>query len=133
MSLNQLTVTLPGGELKNLVGNWLIRLSYLVPDSTGGEIEIPSIAGYFYPNPFNPSSSIRPAASLWVHPSVAAEIRLYNILGQEIWRGARAAGEVDPVEWQGVMNDGRTAPSGVYVARIAAGEVVEYRKLVLIR
>lgn len=132
--LDNLTVELyPSGELKSLVGNWLIRLSYLVPDSTGGGIEIPSIAGYFYPNPFTPGSSTQPAVRLWIHPGETAEIRMYNILGQEIWRGTRAAGEVDPVEWQGVMTDGRPAPSGVYVARITAGEVVEYRKLVLMR
>ncbi len=131
--LNQLSVTLPDGELKDLVGNWLIRLSYMVLDSTGGGIEIPSIAGYFYPNPFNPGSSNQPIVRLWIHPGNAAEIRLYNILGREIWRGTRVAGEVDPVEWQGVMSDGRLAPSGLYIARITADEVVEYRKLVLIR
>ena len=61
------------------------------------------------------------------------EVRLYNILGQEIWRQTRSADALMPIAWPGVMKNGRLAPSGVYLARVVAGETIAYRKLVLIR
>jgi len=70
---------------------------------------------------------------LKISPGKPAEIRLYNILGQEIWQQTRSAEERTPISWQGVMKNGRRAPSGVYLARAAVGDTVIYRKLVLVR
>ncbi|GAF99557.1 unnamed protein product, partial [marine sediment metagenome] len=133
ISLDRLKVILPGDEEKILVGNWSIRLSYLVPDTSADEIEIPLAVGYFYPNPFIFERSAQPVVKLDVSPGKPVEFRLYNILGQEIWRQTRSADALMPIAWPGVMKNGRLAPSGVYLARVVAGETIAYRKLVLIR
>jgi len=131
--LDRLKVTLPNGDDKVLLGNWSIRLSYLVPDTSEGEIDIPLAVGYFYPNPFIFERSARPVAKLEISPGMPVEVRLYNILGQEIWKHSRPADVFSPIVWHGLMNNGRLAPSGVYLARIAVSDAVAYRKLVLIR
>lgn len=130
--LDSLKVALDGEE-KILVGNWSIRLSYLVPDTSEDEIEIPLVIGYFYPNPFIVNRTARAEVRLEISPGKPVEVRLYNILGQEIWRQTRSADVLMSVAWQGVMKNGRLAPSGVYLARVVVGETLTYRKLVLIR
>ncbi len=130
--LDNLKVTLNGKE-KSLVGNWSIRLSYLVPDTSEDEIEIPLAVGYFYPNPFIIDRSTQPVVLLKIISEKPVEVRLYNILGQEIWRQTRSADALMPIAWPGVMKNGRLAPSGVYLARVVVGETIAHRKLVLIR
>jgi len=130
--LSTLSVEL-NGERKSLKGNWSIRLSYLVPDTSEDEVDIPLYVGYFYPNPFIIERSSRPVVKLEISPGRSAEVRLYNILGQEIWKYSRPAHVLSPIVWHGLMNNGRLAPSGVYLARIAVSDAVVCRKLVLIR
>ena len=131
--LDRLKVTLPNGDDKVLLGNWSIRLSYMTPDTSEGEIDIPLAVGYFYPNPFIIKGSARSVAKLEISPGKPVEVRLYNILGQEIWKYSRPANVFSPIVWHGLMNNGRLAPSGVYLARIAVSDAVVCRKLVLIR
>ena len=123
----------PLDDAASLNGNWSIRLSYLVPDTSEDEKDIPLAVGYFYPNPFTIDRSIQSAVRLKISPGKPAEVRLYNILGQEIWKHSRPADVFSPIVWHGLMNSGRLAPSGVYLARIAVSDAVVYRKLVLIR
>jgi len=78
-----------------------------------------------YPNPFNPTTTIRyglPARSV-------VRVAIYNVLGQvvsELVNGEQDAGYYD-VQWT------PNAPSGVYFYRLEAGEFVETKKLVLLR
>ena len=77
-----------------------------------------------YPNPFNPSTNLRygvPKAS-FVH------IELYNILGQRIallFDGRQEAGTYV------VRIDGSNLNSGIYFARVKAGDVSTVRRLAL--
>jgi len=130
--LNNLSVNV-NDESKYLIGNWSIRLSYMTPDTSEDEVDIPLAVGYFYPNPFIIERSAQPVVKLDVSPGKPVEVRLYNILGQEIWRQTRSADALMPIAWPGVMKNGRLAPSGVYLARVVVGETIAYRKLVLIR
>ena len=123
----------PVNDVASLNGNWFIRLSYLVPDTSEDEIEIPLAVGYFYPNPFIMDRSTQPVVLLKIISEKPVEVRLYNILGQEIWRQTRSADALMPIAWPGVMKNGRLAPSGVYLARVVVGGTIAYRKLVLIR
>jgi hypothetical protein len=72
-----------------------------------------------FPNPFNPSTVIRyrlPAASDVV-------LVLYNARGEKIRTlvsGFRGAGPREET-WDGLADDGRPAPAGVYFCRITAG------------
>ncbi|MBA7616175.1 MAG: hypothetical protein GH143_08720 [Calditrichaeota bacterium] len=124
----------PLDDAASLNGNWSIRLFYLVPDTSEDEKDIPLAVGYFYPNPFIIERSARSVVKLEIiSPGKPAEVRLYNILGQEIWKHSRPADVFSPIVWHGLMKNGRLAPSGVYLARIAVSDAVVCRKLVLIR
>ncbi len=131
--LDELKVEFPDGDSKILVGNWSVRLSYMTPDTSEDAVDIPLAVGYFYPNPFIFERSARPVAKLEISPGKPVEVYLYNILGQEIWKQSRPADVISPIMWPGSMTNGRLAPSGVYLARIAVGDSVFSRKLVLIR
>jgi hypothetical protein len=84
-----------------------------------------------YPNPTNPSTSIR--FSLAYASPVTLE--LFNISGQRvatIANGRFAAGE-HTVTWDGNGLGGRPVSSGIYLYRFAAGEYVATRKMVVLK
>jgi hypothetical protein len=75
-----------------------------------------------YPNPFNPSTTIRYVLGEETNVSV----KVYNMLGQEVAtlvNGVQKAGE-QSVVWHGTNNVGQAVSSGLYVYRIQAGSVV---------
>ena len=79
-----------------------------------------------YPNPFNPSTTIR----FSLLKSCFITLKIYNLLGKEIetlMNGQRGAGEYK-VEWAA-----EGLPSGIYLYRLEVGEFVERRKLILQR
>ena len=130
----------PGGTLfsplkqfqvdgEDLTGNWSLRLSYALPDTTTTRLVIPFLVGNFYPNPFTGV----PAARLDFSPGWAVELILYNILGQEVRRFVRAGDSQAPLFWDGRMQNGLPAPSGVYLGRSVAGAQAVTRKIVLLR
>lgn len=74
-----------------------------------------------YPNPFNPSTTIRYALSA----STRVSVRVYNMLGQEIatlFDGVQNAGE-QSVVWNGTNKAGQSVASGLYVYRVQAGDL----------
>jgi hypothetical protein len=79
-----------------------------------------------YPNPFNPVTTIRYAL-----PNACKVIlNIYNFLGQEVAKlidENKLAGKYE-VQW-----NASKLPSGVYVARLQAGDYVTTRKLVLLK
>ena len=121
-----------GGEnSKRLAGNWSMRLSYIVPDTSGSrELKIPLFASPFYPNPVRGGEIVQ----LSISPGYAAEVRFYNLLGREVYRTDRPMDQTGPIFWNGIMSNGIPAPSGMYIARISAGgKIALSRRLVLIR
>ena len=71
-----------------------------------------------YPNPFNPSTTFR----LNLPQMANVEISIYNILGQKI-RGIsydNLAAGTNEIQWNGKNDNGETATSGVYIARVRA-------------
>jgi flagellar hook assembly protein FlgD len=84
-----------------------------------------------FPNPFNSSTRFK------LHLPAASEVavRIYNILGQEvaeIFNGQLSAGP-HTLEWDGLANDLRFTPSGIYFYRVLAGNITEIRKMVLLK
>jgi hypothetical protein len=79
-----------------------------------------------YPNPFNPSTSIR------FDLPEASEVRLqvFDLLGREVATVLNKAMEAGQhaVTWEA-----GTLPSGVYLYRLEAGEFVETRRMVLLK
>jgi len=82
-----------------------------------------------YPNPFNPSTTIRYSLGTSGH----AELAVFNSLGQKIRtlaEGPQAAG-VHTVQWDGCNGSGQRVSSGVYFYRLRSGTYVKTMKMVL--
>jgi flagellar hook assembly protein FlgD len=83
-----------------------------------------------YPNPFNPSTTIRYAL-----PGQAnVTLRIYNILGQEIRTlvNERQSAGVRSVVWDGRNNLNQAVSSGIYIYRLQAGARVLSKKMILL-
>ena len=77
-----------------------------------------------YPNPFNPSTVIR-----YKLPELAdVELSVYDLLGRRVSTLVAASQSAGVYE---VVWDAEGAASGVYVARLRAGDVVRTRTLML--
>jgi hypothetical protein len=91
-----------------------------------GNLPAAPYLGQNYPNPFNPATTIEYSLAR----AGFATMKIFNILGQEVaelFSGQREAGRAF-VRW-----DAAGQPSGVYFCRLEAGDVVQTRKLVLMR
>ena len=84
-----------------------------------------------YPNPFNPETTIR--FNVAIESMVSIDI--YNIRGQRVKRlldGFYERGS-HTVVWDGRDDSGRELGSGVYFYRMMAGDIVETRRMVLLK
>jgi hypothetical protein len=84
-----------------------------------------------YPNPFNPSTTIRFSLS----ERAEVTIRVFDTLGREVARldqGVMAAG-VQSVGWTARGATGQELPSGIYLYRVIAGDQMETGRFVLSR
>ncbi len=82
--------------------------------------------GQNYPNPFNPSTTFSvdlPAESF-------VSIRVYNMLGQEV---ATLANETKTAGTYQYRFDASKLPSGAYLYQIRAGNVVQSKKMILMK
>ena len=84
-----------------------------------------------YPNPFNPTTTIRyqlPAES-------KAELVIYDLLGSKVktlLSEKKNAGSYE-VQWDGTNDVGVPVTSGVYVYRFTAGSYRLVRKMILVK
>ncbi|MBI2505666.1 MAG: T9SS type A sorting domain-containing protein [Candidatus Latescibacteria bacterium] len=84
-----------------------------------------------YPNPFNPRTVI----GYGLPAGGEVEVSVYNLAGQRVrrlWVGWQGVG-VHQVEWDGRDEEGRVLSSGVYVCRLAVGQRVLVRKMLLVK
>ena len=87
-----------------------------------------------YPNPFNPVTDIRYQITDSGSP-VHTTLKIYNILGQ----GVRTLvdepkhGGYYTVTWNGMDNSGFRVASGVYFYRLASGDYVDTRSMLLLK
>lgn len=84
-----------------------------------------------HPNPFNPATQIQ----FDLPKPTQVTIEIYNIHGQKI---RSLADEKKPagsyiVTWDGRMDSGEQAASGVYFCRLVAGDLRQTRKMTLLR
>ncbi len=84
-----------------------------------------------YPNPFNPSTTIRYNVSHLAPVS----LRIYNTIGEEVTtlvNEMQGVGE-HKVQWDGCNSTGRKVASGMYVARLTVGNSAYTQKMILER
>ena len=84
-----------------------------------------------YPNPFNPSTIIKYA----LPKSSNVSLLIYNIMGQEVmrWDESDVSSVYYEKTWNGTTQAGVPVSSGMYIYRIIAGDVVQTRKMVLLK
>ena len=84
-----------------------------------------------YPNPFNPVTTIR----FGLTRRTRVELRVFNILGQEVRKLANAEMEAGNHEmrWDARNDFGRSVASGVYFYQLRSGEFIQTKKMLLLR
>ncbi|MBE0551193.1 MAG: VWA domain-containing protein [Ignavibacterium sp.] len=86
-----------------------------------------------YPNPFNPSTTIRFTIGMDIQSDVI--VKIYNSLGELVRTIKYYVSEAGTYEvfWDGKFSDGKVAPSDVYIYTIDFGMGVLANKMILIK
>lgn len=79
-----------------------------------------------FPNPFNPSTSIK----YQVSSNSKVTLKVYDVLGNEV---TTLVNEQKPVGRYEVEFDASNLPSGVYIYKIQAGSFVQSKKMMLVK
>ena len=89
-----------------------------------------------YPNPFNPSTKIKftiPQSASPLHGAARGglvTLKVYDILGNEV---ATLVNEEKPAGEYEVEFNGSNLPSGIYFYKLQAGNLVETKKMILLK
>jgi hypothetical protein len=88
-------------------------------------------ASAVYPNPFNPSTTV----SYDLPADAQVSIVIYDAIGQEIRQLVNNAHSIGrySVQWDARDNLGRSVGSGVYIAKIKAGQFSATQKMLLLK
>ncbi len=115
--------------------DWMIRTIYTIPTSVFEEenADVPKEyeLAQNYPNPFNPETTIR----FTMPKQDQASLIIYNVLGQTVRTydlGLRDAG-THSVRWDGRSDHGESLGSGVYFYRLVLSDMVQTRKMLLMK
>ena len=84
-----------------------------------------------YPNPFNPLTTIE----YNVPSRTQVTIEVFNVLGQKVRtlvNETKSAGSYR-TEWDGIDDAGKPVSTGVYLYRFSAGDVVQTKKMMLLK
>ncbi len=102
--------------------------------STSVQVEaLPTTTQLFaaYPNPFNPSTTVRYQLS----KETDVEISVYNTLGSHIktlYCSHQSAGSYQ-VDWNGTDEAGNNIPTGTYLIRMQTGQGTQTQKVLLVK
>lgn len=84
-----------------------------------------------YPNPFNPITTIKYSLPRRAH----VIIEVYNVLGQQVQTlvdREESAGSYT-VTWDGTSDNGQSVATGVYLYRFQAGDIIQAKKMLLVK
>ncbi len=131
-----LQVTLnPYGSLVCILSDSIKRLSLplLVGVHENGKAGLPTDykLSQNFPNPFNPSTTIR-----YELPSESfVNVRVFNLLGEEVSTliDERQCAGAHEVRWNALRSGGAPCASGVYFVRIEAGSFVDVKRMLLLK
>ncbi len=84
-----------------------------------------------YPNPFNPSTSIK----FELERTSRVILKIYDITGREVRSlvSGQLTSGVHEMKWNGLNNNGRQAATGTYILRLTAGGRTATSKMLLIK
>ncbi|MCB9508983.1 MAG: carboxypeptidase regulatory-like domain-containing protein [Deferribacteres bacterium] len=84
-----------------------------------------------YPNPFNPETTIRFALAA----DSEVKVMVYNLIGQQVRTlvDAKMNAGLHQVRWDGISDGGLRVASGIYLLRFEAGEVIQIRRMILMK
>jgi DNA recombination-dependent growth factor C len=82
-----------------------------------------------YPNPFNPSTKIKFRISS-ASGGEFVKLKVYDVLGNEI---ATLVNESKTVGTYEILWNAENLPSGVYLYKLTAGNLVETKKMLLLK
>lgn len=89
-----------------------------------------------YPNPFNPSTTIRYSIpTVQTHSNASVLIAIYDITGKLVTtlvNKEQVSGWYE-IQWSGTNQNGKEVPGGVYLSRVTVGNAVKTNKLILLR
>ena len=89
-----------------------------------------------YPNPFNPSTTIRYSIpTVGARHALALQVNIYDIAGKLITtlvNKEQPAGWYE-IQWNGTNQNGKEVPGGAYLSRVTVGDEVKTNKLILLR
>jgi len=103
----------------------------LVIGETGGQLPNSYRLEANYPNPFNPSTTIK----YQLAKSGATILRIYNTVGEEIRtlvHENQSAGKYT-VNWNGKDNQGNAVASGLYILTLRSGEFQKSQQMILLK
>lgn len=101
-------------------------------DNAQGPAMRSSILEQSYPNPFNPSTTI----AFELRGPVPVELDVYDVSGRivrNLLDGEHLSAGRHEVPWDGCDEQGRIMPSGTYVYRLVAGDIVETKRMMLLK
>ncbi|MCH7939831.1 MAG: T9SS type A sorting domain-containing protein [Candidatus Marinimicrobia bacterium] len=124
-------VTIGASGLGKLLAGDPVASASTSEDTAGSLIPTSFSLSPAYPNPFNPNTTINYA----LKEDVRATLKVYDLLGREVrvlvYEHQPAA--YHSVVWDGRDRAGRPLPSGIYIARLVAGDFVAGIKMVLLK
>jgi len=126
------------------IGTYYYRLkqidfdgSFEFSDEILVEIKPPTTFSLYqnYPNPFNPETVIRYRIPHLDHTKVSVELKIYNLLGDEVRTLVQKDQEAGyySAKWDGKNNHGEVVSAGTYIYQLRAGNFIKTNKMLLLR
>jgi hypothetical protein len=113
------------------IGAMSVGCSSASADDPADELPVSCRLSQNYPNPFNPSTTIE----FELPKPGRVTLVIYNSLGQAVRKlvDRVVSASVHKVVWDSKDEMGNEVASGVYLYRLTAGDVVQEKKMVLVR
>ena len=126
MPSNPACLSAPQGQKDPLLRALIDALNVNSGTSQGTQVPVQFYLGNNFPNPFNPSTTIR----FELPVSALVRFEIFDLLGQHIetLRDEKMSPGVYDIAWSP-----KGLPSGVYIYRFAAGEVLRSGKMLLLK
>ena len=107
-----------------MIGQYQVNIDIVKPSA--GDKPSDYSLNQNYPNPFNPTTTI----SYSIKSAGDVTLKVYDMLGTEV---ASLVNEVKEAGNYSIEFNAAELPSGIYVYRLASGNFMETKKLVLLK